>query len=586
MSDIALKKDIWSIVAVISALSIASGAVVLILTEQALAKQKHDILDQKMTTASALSGRFQLRIQDATNVLQVVAGSDEFLIVNNADMVTEEYRGIPIGLEEGKRNVARDVLQHYGSFETVAFALPNGDIYFVEPYDRQLSLPRLNFADREWYQRPIETGKPYAADALISTATNHRVIPLGIPVYSVDRSLTGIIVGAMDLELLEQQLRRELNLSNNNRVIYIDDKGNAIEDISQKTSDTYTSIVSLAHLQSVQNVVSGQSGYLVEDVDNIQMLTVYRPAVIDGRNWGVLVMQPTADAYSAIDYLRNQSYIMLAIIISIIAASGYFLVSVRMHSTLSRQLAKANSELIEKEKLKDEFLKIASHELRTPIQPIIGYSSLGARGLIKDNEAWKVVHREAQRLMKLANNIVDISMIQSGVLIYNFEKTNIAELVRSAVESFKQIAQEKRLSLELNVDEKLEKIEIDADASYLKRVFDELLENAVKFTEKGVIRVECSGEAEALLIRFTDTGTAISADLLPRIFDLFSSKSANDPTIQGAGLGLFICKAIVTAHGGAILAKNNAEGPGVVFEVRLPLYSMQEYAPETRAAIS
>lgn len=586
MSDATLKKDLWKIIGVVSALSVLSVLVVLILTEEALARQRQEILEQKMTTATALASRFQLRIEDATKVLQVAAANDEFLTVNNADKVSEQYNGIPSGLEEGKRNIARDVLEHYGSFETVAFALPNGDIYFVEPYDRQLSLPRLNFADREWYSGPIETGEPYAADALISTATNHRVIPIGIPVYSAEGSLSGIMVGALDLELLEQQLRMELNLSNNNRVIYVDDNGNAIEDVSEKSVNTFTAISSLAHLQSVKNVIAGQSGYLVEDVDGVNVLTVYRPAVIDGRNWGVLVTQPSADAYSAIDFLRNQSYVMLAIIISIMAAAGYLLVSFRTHSTLAKQLVKANAELVKKEKLKDDFLKIASHELRTPIQPIIGYASLGARGLIKDNEAWKVVHREAQRLMKLSNNIVDITMVQSGILTYNMEKTRIIELVQSAIESLRPSAQEKGLSLELNFDEKFDKIEIDADPPRLKRVFGELLENAVKFTEKGVIRVECNAEIEKLVIRLSDTGTDIPADLLPRIFDMFSSKSVNDPTTQGAGLGLFICKAIITAHGGTIVARNNIDGPGAVFEVTLPLYSLQEFAPRTKAALS
>jgi len=587
MSDATLKKDIWRIIGVICALSVLSVIVVLILTEAALARQAKDILEQKMNTASALASRFQLRIEDATKVLQVAAANDEFLAINDADKVSEDYKGIPIGLEERKRDVARDILELYGSFETIALALPNGDIYFVEPYDRQLSLPRLNYADREWYSGPIKTGQPYAADALVSTATNHRVIPIAVPVYSADdSSLTGIMVGAMDLELLEQQLRMELNLSNNNRVIYVDDRGNAIEDVSERTIDTFTAIESMAHLQSVKNVIAGQSGNLIEDVDGVKTLTIYRPMVIDGRDWGVLVMQPTADAYSAIDYLRNQAYVMLAIIVSIIGTSGYFLVSFRTHSTLSNQLAKANAELIEKDKLKDEFLKIASHELRTPIQPIIGYASLGARGLIKDNEAWKVVHREAQRLMKLANNIVDISMTQSGVLAYNMEKINVTEVVRSTIETFKPIAIEKKLSLELNVDETFEQIEIDADATRLKRVFDELLENSFKFTEKGGIRVDCKIETERLMIRFSDTGTAIPPELLPKIFDMFSSKSVNDPTTQGAGLGLFICKAIISAHGGTIVARNNLDGPGAVFEITLPLHSLREYVPQTRAAVS
>ena len=166
------------------------------------------------------------------------------------------------------------------------------------------------------------------------------------------------------------------------------------------------------------------------------------------------------------------------------------------------------------------------------------------------------------------------------------ENTRIIELVQSAIESFRPRAQEKGLSLEMNFDEKFDKIEIDADPPKLKRVFGELLENAIKFTDKGVIRVECKAEIEKLVIRFSDTGTAIPADFLPRIFNMFSSKSVNDPTTQGARLGLFMCKAIITAHGGTIVARNNIEGPGALFEVTLPLYSLQEIAPKTRAALS
>jgi signal transduction histidine kinase len=587
LSDTSLRKDIGRIVAVITALSVLCAAAVLILTEQALARQRQDILDQKMTTASALAGRFQLRIEDATNVLQVAAGSAEFSTINNIDKVSDEYKGIPFNFEEDKRRLARQVLVHYGNFETLAFALPNGDIYFLEPYDRQLSLPRLNYADREWYRSPIETGEPYAADALISTATNHRVIPIAVPVYSTDgSSLVGIMVGAMDLEILEQQLRKELNLSSNNRVIYVDDKGNAIEDVSAKTVDTYAAILSLSHLQSVKNVNAGQTGYITEFVDNVEVLTVYRPAVVDGRNWGVLVMQPTADAYSVIDYLRNQSYAMLTIIIMIIAVAGYFLVTLRTNSTLSRQLARVNTELIEKDRLKDEFLKIASHELRTPIQPIIGYSSLGMRGMIKDQTAWSIVYKEAQRLMKLANNIVDITMIQSGIMTFKMEKSRIIEVVQGSVDSVRVSAGEKNLSLELNVDEQSQNIELLLDRSKLRRAFDEILENAIKFTQKGGITIDCRVQSETgeLVIRITDTGTSIPNDLLSRVFDIFSSKSVNDPEVQGAGLGLFICRAFVKAHKGNIVARNNSDGTGATFEVRFPVQSVQPH--ETSGAVA
>jgi hypothetical protein len=309
-------------------MSIISLTIVLILTEQAISKQRVDILEEKAVTASVLANRFHLRITEATNALQLAARSEEFASLDSVYAVTEQYRGLPIGYEEDKRQIARDVLEEYRHFETFAFALSNGDIYSVEPHDRQLSLPRLNYADRDWYRMPIETGQAFAADALISTATYHRVIPIGVPVYS-NGTLTGIIVGAMDLEHLGMQLRTELNLSDNNRVVYVDDKGNAIQDLSSITSDTYTSIASLAHMQSVRNVLAGETGNLFEIVEGREMLTVYRPTTIDGRNWGVLIIQPASDAFSAIEFLRTQAYTMLAILVAIMGISGYFLVSFR-----------------------------------------------------------------------------------------------------------------------------------------------------------------------------------------------------------------------------------------------------------------
>jgi signal transduction histidine kinase len=89
-----------------------------------------------------------------------------------------------------------------------------------------------------------------------------------------------------------------------------------------------------------------------------------------------------------------------------------------------------------------------------------------------------------------------------------------------------------------------------------------------------------------IIVKVSDTGTSIPADLLPRIVDLFSSKSVSDPTIQGAGLGLFICKAIVKAHGGTIVAQNNSEGIGATFEVKLPIHSLRKYEPTAEAAVN
>jgi signal transduction histidine kinase len=580
--DRAIRRDILVIAVIICISLVASSLTVAIGTGQSIQYQKEQILRLNEEAANTLAGRFEFRIEEAIKVLQIAGGSEAFKQLGAIDKVSEDNKGIPETEDQAKRQIARDVLSGYENFETVAFVLPNGDIYFVEPYQNQLQLPRLNYADREWYQGALRTTQGYAADPISNAATGNKIVPIAVPLYSdEDGRLLGMITAGLNLETFRQKLLQELDLDNSKRVIFIDDGGNPILDLTQTTADT-----GVNRLSAMNEVVIGNAGNIVETIDGKELLEVYHPIIIGTEHWGLIMVQPTKDAFYALDSLRYQSYVMLAIIGVISAASGYLLIRSRVNSAVAKKLADANKMLIEKEKLKDEFLKLASHELRTPIQPIIGYSSLGARGLIKNDEPWKIVYKEAQRLMKLANNIVDITMAQSGVLRYNMERIQIAEIVRSSIDSFQRFAQERNLSLELEVDETFERTEIDGDAKRLRGVFGELLENAFKFTSKGSIRVSCATGTNELRIKIADTGTAIPADILPKIFDMFSSKSVNDPTTQGAGLGLFICKTIVSAHGGKISATNNSDSPGATFEVMLPRYQLKEIAPNMRSALS
>jgi signal transduction histidine kinase len=571
VSDKSLRKDIWGIVLVIGGLTGISIAVILILTEQALDKQEHDILDQKMVTASALASRFELKMEGSVSILQFASNSGLFSEVNNVEDVTAELRGIPIDLEPEKRKILRDTYSNYRIFDTIHFMLPNGDIYILEPYDRQLALQRPNFADREYFQGAMASGQPYISNTIISTASYQRVLPIAVPAHDPNGGTTGLIVGAMNLELLEDDLRRELHFDNNNRILFVDENANVVEDVAEGSADPYTRLVSMGHLQSVQSVLAEKSGHIVEVIDGVDMLTVYQPALAHNHNWGILVMQPKADAFSAIDYLRNQLYAMLVIITIVIGASGYFLISFRTHSALARELAAANSDLMEKDKLKDSFLRVASHELRTPIQPILGYSSLAKRGMVNNDLAWNVVHKEAEKLMHLSNNIVDISMIQSGTLSYNFKEVIISGILASLVDSYDTFAKGKNVAISLSEDQECKTTTIVADSSRLLRVFEELLRNAIKFTDSGAISIQCRLAGEHIVIKFKDSGTGIPESILDRLFNAFTTVSSSDAKAQGAGLGLFICKAIVEFHHGTISASNNVDEPGATFQVSLPI---------------
>ncbi|MGI0025396.1 MAG: sensor histidine kinase, partial [Nitrososphaera sp.] len=147
-------------------------------------------------------------------------------------------------------------------------------------------------------------------------------------------------------------------------------------------------------------------------------------------------------------------------------------------------------EMKRKERLKNEFVAIASHELRTPIQPILGFALLAKRGSITHEAAWEGVLQEARRLQQLANDILDVSRIESDNLKYEFTKVKINELITHAIDSLKtQLNKEIEVILDLDLSDP--ELKIEADRSRITQVITNIVGNALKFTDKGSVKVEC-----------------------------------------------------------------------------------------------
>lgn len=237
-----------------------------------------------------------------------------------------------------------------------------------------------------------------------------------------------------------------------------------------------------------------------------------------------------------------------------------------------RDIEKANEELRVREQLKNEFIAIASHELRTPIQPLLGYAVLAKKGKVTNEAAWEGVLKEARRLQQLANDILDVSRIESGGLTYRMEKVDINSLLENVVGSARANVTADVL-IELIVDEASKKLEVDLDRSRMTQVLSNLVNNAIKFTGKGSIKIDCHafGGKNKIEIQVSDTGTGISDKVMPNLFGKFVTRSHGEANGQaGTGLGLFISKAIVAAHKGEIYGHNNATG-GATFTIVLPI---------------
>ena len=218
-------------------------------------------------------------------------------------------------------------------------------------------------------------------------------------------------------------------------------------------------------------------------------------------------------------------------------------------------------------RMQKEFINIAAHELRTPIQPILGLAEvIGDRMSELDfgqhRKMMEVIIRNARRLKQLQEDILDVTKIEGHML--NLEKTEFSlnEVITEAIEDLKHDSKSD-VSVVFNPREELV---LSADRMRISQVIANLLSNAIKFTESGTVLVELGRDSsrKEAIVKLKDTGEGIDPKIIPRLFTKFASKS-------GTGLGLYISRSIVEAHGGSIWAENNADGKGATFYVRLPL---------------
>jgi signal transduction histidine kinase len=231
-------------------------------------------------------------------------------------------------------------------------------------------------------------------------------------------------------------------------------------------------------------------------------------------------------------------------------------------------------ELKEADKMKDEFINIAAHELRTPIQPILSTTDLLKSKTTneQDQELLNITIRNAKRLQGLADNILDASKIESRSLELNLGFHDLNDIIINVINDLvldKKFTNKKGVKLIYEP----ETIYVNVDKVRLTQVISNLLNNAIKNTSEGSITVEAQNSDGKAVVSVRDTGNGIDPELYPRLFSKFATKS---PT-GGTGLGLFISKSIIEAHGGKIWVENNPSdnGLGTVFRFTLPLNEVE-----------
>jgi signal transduction histidine kinase len=251
---------------------------------------------------------------------------------------------------------------------------------------------------------------------------------------------------------------------------------------------------------------------------------------------------------------------------------------IKKQNKLINELERANGELKFKEQLKDEFINVAAHELKNPIQPIIGLSEVlryKEGNIEKDHEILDVIIRNSKRLLKLTQDILDVAKIDRGYL--KKEKFDLKEMIMELLKDCElKLQNKKNIKFSSEFYDNNE-ISIVADRNRLCQVFSNLLNNSINFTNEGSITVIVESKAHnnndndnKIVVSIKDTGTGIHPEIMPKLFTTFTTKSMTD----GTGLGLYISKNIIERHGGQIWATNNKEkdkGIGSTFTFSLPV---------------
>jgi signal transduction histidine kinase len=356
---------------------------------------------------------------------------------------------------------------------------------------------------------------------------------------------------------------------------------------SEKTKEEFYGLdQKLSNIDRIHNQYEKLATDLFYELDNVLLLeqiqTTENQIEIEIESTLSSLSTLTEKSSSLIEYNeRNSLYgqIIIIIIVGAIASTLGFFIS-QINSDLKKEvdlktyeLKTANEKLRELDKRKDEFIGIASHELKSPIQPILGFAELAKSGDIDQNEAWDGVLELANKLQDLANVVLDVSKIESNRLELQIEKIPINDLILEITKSLK-INLKKPIIIKENLDEN---IMVEVDWVRIGQVIRNLLNNAIKFTPKGTITIETHvySDENKIQFRISDTGIGISNDVLPRIFEKFVTKGIKHEKHSGTGLGLFLCKGIIEAHGGKISAQNNFDA-GATFEFTIPILNKEQ----------
>ena len=554
---------------------------------------------QARIQAHDLSQILANRLESITPLLQTLADSpalqnNEFrraqTIIDSRKNYTDDLTDFYMWLDKDVKivwisNINSTAYQRYKGFDLSYrpyFTVPKNinTAYYSSIIESNDKIPRLYIS----YPILSKQGSEYKDTNLTKTGT-----------------FKGVVVTAIRIDILGNLLKNQLFPEFVSSLVIMDKKGIILyssnnSDIGKNAvGDEFQSRVSILGSPKSRNPLNelfraslqGKTGSSVDIFAQNRMNTIaYQPVNVGGdRFLNLFISVPhnfASDVGAAINAQKNFSILIVIIIGSLAIGIAYLVLTWNRRlktivNTRTAEVKKANKQLVSAyeqlkghDRMQRDFINIAAHELRTPIQPILTLTD-ALRSKIKDtekNEILDVILRNARRLQRLTEDILDVTKIESRTLELHRERFNLKDILSNLIQDYRSQIEKKdnnEQNLKILYEPGNDNVSINADKVRITQVISNLINNSVKFTKLGKISITSKKNYSHVIVSVKDTGIGIDPEIMPKLFSKFATKS-----FSGTGLGLFISKAIVEAHDGKIWAENNSDGKGATFSFSLP----------------
>lgn len=548
-------------------------------------------LDNKLDDITSL-----LRIIGASRSIQEADLSAAASVFNEAQLATSDLVDFYMWLDKDGRIVWISNINQTSYEQNRGLDL-SYRLYFSEP----------KATHNVYYSSIVDSNdrinRLYISYPIIGKNMSAQLNPISVAGSSQGGDFRGTVVAGIRTDVLGKYLEGQISPNLEGQVGLIDRTGIILYlENSEYVSKNVFGVKFQSFLQSlgsetIRTISSGLKlglqGYSgSEEISvNGKSAFVYTPILLQGNQFGVLyIIAPYSQVAEVTALVNTQKNLSILLIIAIGASAvTAAIVILQWNKNLEKTIAQrtallreANEQLTVHDKLQREFINIAAHELRTPLQPILGLSQILESKFGERSEEMKVIARNARRLERLTEDILDVSKIESGALTLNIQTIDLDEVISSVIMDYRNSLTDAIRTDNNNKKEKVKikyepkKLMVKGDRERIQQVISNLINNALRFTKEGAIIVKTQVIDGLAQIAVKDTGSGIDPEIMPRLFEKFATKSE-----KGTGLGLYISNNIVQAHGGKMWAENNADGKGATFAFTLPLEKKYSEDPQS-----